>query len=919
MSETLRGRQLVEIPNEDIAPTSFSFGPFFLFPDARRLTCRGQQVKIGSRALDILIALVRDAGLVLSARDLLARVWPDTVVEAGSLRFHVVALRKAMSDVDPGVTYVMNVPGRGYTFVAVVASRSEAIGLDLERKTALVPWGGQPGLHHSDTATIVGRKHEIEQVIRQLACRRFVSIIGAGGIGKTTVANAVVRKLADDFGGRVVSIDLSVLQDSDLVSSALVSALCKGKEAASISEVCASIGRTRTLVFLDCCEHVIDGVAQAVEVLFQNATGTYILVTSREVVNVDGEFVYRLPPLEVPPPGETLNAHDALNYSAIRLFAERVAQTGCRFELTDENTKLVGRLCRELDGIALAIELAAQQLPTFGLAGILELVNKKRRLMWHGRRTAVPRHQTLGAMLDWSYSLLTELEQVCLRRLAVFVGGFTLDAAVAVAGANDIDSARVLEAINQLSNKSLLDVRSHDHGVRYFLLDTTRSYAYFKLEDAGELKEMCARHSAFYAAFWLLDDEPENASDSSFPELGNLRAALEWALICEHDISQGCKLVALYTKLLLKRSLLGEARKWTEIALSKLGDLEPGSLTELELIGAYAQALMFTDGNTEDVRTSYIRGLSIALSLGDAVRHDRLLCGLIPSLYLISDFRGALAYAEQAVKSIIARGEDASVVQSMLGVASHMTGDIKRSSIAWDSIVSSGRTSQVFTVKMAEFGVDPFFRALCGRARNLWLTGHYAEAERIADEAIEKARFLGHLATQCITLVWAGEVFTWMENWTRLAGIVDELEVIAGANGFVPHRHAATGIRGQLACADGRYTESIAMLEACLDGMKKCLYTMPVSAFRNSLGTALCANADTTRAILVCEEAIEAIEANGDELYLPKLLMTKANALRMSGDHEAAMLCLRNALRVAKKQGATAYEIQIRRAGRFDA
>jgi predicted ATPase/DNA-binding winged helix-turn-helix (wHTH) protein len=902
-----------------LAVTSFSFGPFFLFPDARRLTCRGKQVKLGGRALDILIALVRDAGSVLSARDLLARVWPDTVVEEGSIRFHLVALRKVLSDGDPGVTYVVNVPGRGYTFVAAVASSIERTGLDVERKTASLPWGGQPAFHHSDAATIVGREREIERIMRQLTDRRFVSIIGAGGIGKTTVANAVVRKLTDDFDGRVVSIDLSVLQDSDLVSSALVSALSNGQEAASISEVCASIGRIRTLVFLDCCEHVIDAVAQTVEVLFQNAAGTHILVTSREVVNIDGEFVYRLPPLEVPPIVEALNARDALNYSAIRLFAERVAQAGCRFELTDENAHLVGRLCRELDGIALAIELAAQQLPTFGLAGILELVNKKRRLMWHGRRTAVPRHQTLGAMLDWSFSLLTELEQVCLRRLAVFVGGFTLEAAVAVAGANDIDSARVLEVINQLSNKSLLDVRLHDHAVRYFLLDTTRSYAYFKLEDAGELNEMCARHSAFYAASWLLDDGPENASDDSFSELGNLRAALEWALIREQDISQGCKLVALYTKLLLKRSLLGEARKWTEIALSKLGDLEPGSLTELELIGAYGQALMFTDGNIEDVRTSYLRGLSIAMSLGDVVRHDRLLCGLIPSLYLISDFRGALRYAEQAVQSIIARGEDASVVQSMLGVALHMTGDITRSSIAWDSIVSPGRTSKADAIEMAEVGPNPFFRALCGRARNLWLTGHYAEAERTADEAIEKARLLGHPATQCITLVWAGEVFAWMENWTRLAGIVDELDVIAGANGFAPHRHAAIGIRGQLTCADGRYRESIAMLEACVDGMKKCLYTMPESAFRNSLATALCANADTTRAILVCEQAIDAIEANGDELYLPKLLMTKAIALRTIGDHEAGMLCLRKALCLAKKQGATAYEFQIRRVGLFDA
>lgn len=898
------------------AATSFSFGPFFLFTDKRRLVCRGEQVKLGGRALDILITLVRHAGSIVSPRDLLASVWPDTVVEEGSLRFHLVAVRKALSDGDPGATYVVNVPGRGYTFVATVIPGT-GVQPGIEVKTTRLPMRRPPQFVHGGAA-IVGREREIEQIVQQLADRRFVSIVGTGGIGKTTIANAVIDRLRDDFEGRIVSVDLSVIQDSDLVSQTLVAALRDGQQAMSISEVCASIGHTRTLVFLDSCEHLIDGVAQAVEVLYQNAIGIHILVTSREVVNVDGEFVFRLPTLEVPLPDEVLSARDAFDYSAIRLLVERVAQAGCRFELTDDNAQSVSRLCRGLDGIALAIELAARQLPTFGLVGILELVDKKGRLMWHGRRTAVPRHQTLGAMLDWSYGLLTELEQVCLRRLAVFVGCFTLEAAVSVAGADDIDRVGMMKALNQLSNKSLLDVRLYDNAVLYFLLETTRSYAHVKMEDAGELNELCARHASFYASASLIDGATEDPLDNRFSELGNLRAALEWSLIREQDVLKGYKLVASYTKLLLRRSLLGEARKWTEIALSKLLEPERGGLIELELTAAYGQALMFTDGNGEDVKTAYERGLSIAVSLGDTVRHDRLLCGLIMYLYRISNFRSALALAREAEQSMLARGQDLSVIHSVLGVALHMGGDIPTSSRLWDAVILSGKVSKADTVEPAELGVNPYLRALCGKARNLWLTGHSAEAEHVANEAIETARALRHQTTLCITLIWAGEVIGWMKNWSRLGDIAGEFDNVARANGLTPYRYVALGLRGQLSYAEGRFEESISMLEACLHGLKKCHYTMPASMIRNSLSAALCANGDYRRALLVCEDAITEIESNGDELYLPALLITRATAFRSIEDHEASAASLREALCIANTQGATAYESEIKRIGKFE-
>jgi len=381
---------------------------------------------------------------------------------------------------------------------------------------------------------------------------------------------------------------------------------------------------------------------------------------------------------------------------------------------------------------------------------------------------------------------------------------------------------------------------------------------------------------------------------------------------------QGCRLVASYAKLLLRKSMLGEARKWTEIALSKLDDGERGSLTELDLIAAYGNALLFTGSESKEVGRTYERALSIALSLGDSVRHDRLLCGLIMHLYRTSNFEGAYMFASEAAQWIIACGRDASTVHSMLGVALHMKGEIASSSGLWEPVILSAKMNGVDAMQPAEFGINPYLRALSGNARNLWLTGQASEAERVANDAIESARLLSHPATQCVTLLWAGEVFAWAANWSRLNEITDELDTIVKVNGFTPFRYVVLGLRGQLSYAEGRIEESISLLESCLDGMTKCQYTMSASMFRNSLAMALCASTDTTRAILVCEEAIKAIELNGDELYLPRLLMTKAHALCLEEDHDASTACLRRAFLLARKQGATVYESQIRQCGSYD-
>ena len=556
-----------------------SFGPFRLHATERLLEMNGTPLKIGSRALDILITLLEHAPEVVSKRDLIRRVWGQLVVDEVSLRVHVAALRKRLGDGDSSVSYVTNIPGRGYCFTGEV-SWAEAQATPRKARTTASQLPREPLL-------MVGRDDAVRELTALLKKQRFVSIVGAGGIGKTTIALTLAHRMLREFQGAVHFLDLGAVEDARLLASLLASQL--GLVTVSdqpLPVILTHLREQRMLLVFDSCEHLIETVAALTENIFRDAPQVHILVTSREALRAEGEQVHHLPPLECPPHTESLTAAQALGFPAVQLFVKQVAHSGHAFELTDADAPIVAEICRRLDGIALALELAASRVGVHGVRGTASLLDKQFRLLWRGRRTALPRHQTLSATLDWSYNLLSRTEQLVLRRLAVFVGGFSLEAALDVA-AESLDPAELTETLATLVDKSLV-TSDGTTAMRYRLLDTTRAYAWQKLTESGEDLKILRRHcehmihalEQFGATIWALPS-PESI-DFFVSNLSNLRAALEWSFSDQGDSGLGAKLAGASASLFFQADLMPECAAWTERAVGALDTLSKGTRLELE-------------------------------------------------------------------------------------------------------------------------------------------------------------------------------------------------------------------------------------------------------------------------------------------------------------------------------------------------
>jgi predicted ATPase/DNA-binding winged helix-turn-helix (wHTH) protein len=473
------------------AEGAISFGPFRLLPGQQLLLEDGKPVRIGSRALEILLALIENAGTVVSKQELIARTWPNIFVDEGNLRVHVAALRKALGDGQTGRRFIANVAGRGYCFVAPI-ERSEVDRSAPSR--ASTPLRDMPG----PASRMIGRVEVVNALVAQLPQKRLITLAGPAGIGKTTVAHAVAQASTHRYPDGISCIDLAAVAESDLVDGVIASALgIVLVDEAPIQAVTAFLRDKQMLLVLDGCERVLDAAGRLVEEILRNAPGAHILATSRERLRATGEFVQRLAPLAAPPASAELTAGEALAFAAVRLFVERAAVHLGGYELSDADVPIVSNICRKLDGIALAIEVAASRIEAFGIRGLAAILDDRFPLSMRGRRTALPRHQTLAAALDWSYEVLPESERLLLRRLAVFTGDFTLESAIAIAADAEHDGHYVVDGLSNLVAKSLVTADVGGPVVQYRLFNTTRIYARLKLAESGELDDVVRRHAEY--------------------------------------------------------------------------------------------------------------------------------------------------------------------------------------------------------------------------------------------------------------------------------------------------------------------------------------------------------------------------------------------------------------------------------------
>jgi predicted ATPase len=527
----------------------------------------------------VLSALVEHANQYVPKASIMDAAWPGVVVEESNLAVQISAIRHAFAQVPGGEHWVETLARRGYRFVGPLTELRELRELR-ERRPSDDRAGDKRTNLPEPLTSFIGRERELVEIKRLLPGKRLLTLVGVGGIGKTRLALQAAAEVMDAYRDGVWLVELASVTDASVVPTSVAHVLGVQEKAATplTQTLCKHLESRQLLLLLDNCEHLLDACAGLTEAILRGAGEATILATSREPLHVAGEQTYALPVLSLP--DSEANAQTVARSEAVQLFVERAQRQQPDFELTPERAPAIARLCIHLDGIPLALELAAARIRSLSIEQINARLGDRFRLLTEGTHTALPRQQTLRATFDWSFDLLTEQERVILRRLAVFAGGFILEAASAVASDDTIDEYAVIDLLSQLVSRSLVIADTNDAGARYRLLETTRAYALEKLSEAGEISVIKRRHARYFRDRFEPAPGREHMSDRQWravyvPECDNVRAALDWALGPGGDPAIGIALAASSRALWSELSVLSEGRRRLDVAVGRIDDQTP--------------------------------------------------------------------------------------------------------------------------------------------------------------------------------------------------------------------------------------------------------------------------------------------------------------------------------------------------------
>ncbi|MBC3272839.1 helix-turn-helix transcriptional regulator [Pseudomonas sp. SWRI81] len=739
-------------PNQAIA-----FGPYRIHP-GQRLLLEGQQpLRLGRRAMDILLILLAHAGEVVSKQQLMAGVWPDSVVEDINLRVHMAALRKALGDGQNGQRYIVTVAQRGYSFVAPIVLDN------IEQKPAVAVARHNLPLRRT---RMIGRQAVVDHLIAQLPRQRCITLVGPGGIGKTTVALRVAEQLLGHYRDGIRLVDLAPIADPGLIGSHLATLLdLSAPDGDAQACLVNGLRERQMLLVIDNCEHLIDAVASLSEEILRGAPKVHLLATSRESLRAEGEFVQRLESLDCPSLLTPMDPAQALGFAALQLFVERATAARESFQLSHAELPQAIEICQRLDGIPLALELAAAQVSELGMDGLLKQLREGLPPLSAGQHSSAERHLTLRATMDWSFNLLNPCEQTCLRRLGIFRGSFTLASAAAVVIGQQIDPGAVFTAVTQLVAKSLLGVEVGDEDVFYRLLDTTRHYALEKLEQADELSATRQRHAERCLtlmqqaqADW--DNTPTVLWMERYARgLEDLRAALDWSLNGPGPDELGIQLAAASAPLWQELSLLRDYSRYVRRALSLLEETaEPCPRLQIGLKLALGSASYHTWGGTPQTIEAFVDACQLAETHGDLAGQLRAVSGHMAVNLSCGHYRAALAQSEQFDR-IGVHGEPLLSLSThrLRVLALHYAGDQPQARVHAEQVLQRMAHSGHLNRFTHGFGVqyDQSVASLTVLARVLWLQGLPEQAWRTARQALDIAVQINHGTSICYTLALA--------------------------------------------------------------------------------------------------------------------------------------------------------------------
>jgi predicted ATPase/DNA-binding winged helix-turn-helix (wHTH) protein len=897
----------------DLVGWTYTFGSFKLFPDRQLLHHAGTPVRLGGRSLEILTALVRHAGDTVSKAELMELVWPDTFVHESNLKVNVATLRRVLAEHDPVSTYIATVTGRGYRFVTPVHVEL-SMTPSPARITALNLISTLP-----ERQVLIGRTEVIALLTEQLTLSRCVTIVGPGGSGKTTVALAVAHDVKSRYQQGACFIDLSTVSDAHYVVPAIAMALGEQLRAEDmLSGVVAALRDRHLLLVLDNCEHLSSAVATAVGHILVGAAGVSVLATSREPLRTRAEHVYRLPTLAVPDENSAMDATSALRYSAVELFVTRASRR-CGYAFTDGDVAAVTAICRRLDGIALAIELAAGKIDGITPAALFQMLEQRFEVLDDGSQNAPLRQQTLLATLDWSYRLLSVQEATILRFLSVFVGYFRMDDALAMAGMAELDATLAIDGLGQLVAKSLLAVEIHDGSPRYRLLETTRDYVAGQLREQGEDIQARRGHAVVILSVleraegeWFWRVKRDWMSDYAM-RLDDLRHSISWAFGQNGDRALGVRLTAAAIPLWDELSSICEARSRVDYALDEIGRMETcGIGLRMKLATARAWGMTFAQPILPETEAAWIDCLNLASSASSVEYELRGLWGMAvffmytgrphEAIGRLKRFR--ILAATDAGASAAPDGErlmaNAETYVGLLGSAVERLEDL---AAKYGTLEDRSR--------IARFQVDRYVSIHGTLALALWLTGAPTRAARMARQALEGARSIGHVASQSTALaLWVLPVAFWSGDYDLAAVYQEALDESNGREEIAIFAPVSRFFHGAIRAARGD-AGGIAEMRTALAALVAGGFIGRTPMFRCMIAAALLSAGDVASARDSADEALSTAMAQGERWCLPEILRVRGLIELHLNNPVAGERTLIDGLKEARDIGALSLELRV--------
>ncbi len=734
------------------------------------------------------------------------------------------------------------------------------------------------------------------------------------------MALAVAEAVSTSYADGVWFVALASLPDPNLVPSALSTALGISISGASpVSELAAWLRDKHTLIVLDSCEHIVGVVAALTEAVLRAAPRVGILVTSREPLRAEGEWLHRLASLDLPPESVDLSAAEALEYSAVQLFNERAMAAVDGFTLDDTDVAAVLEICRRLDGLPLALELAAAQIDVFGIGGVAAQLDDRFAILTKGRRTALPRHQTLRAMMDWSYDLLPQTEQVILRHLAIFRGAFAIDTAIAVLVNERITPADAIEGIANLAAKSLITTDLSGDTVSHQLLDTTRLYAFGKLAESGEFEDAARSHAEYHRdLFRRARREWESQATAAWlaeygHRLDDVRVALDWAYSPSGDGELGVTLTVDAVPLWLQFSLMSECRWRVEQALAQIGtETDQNARLRMRLSTALSLSRMYSRDPLPEIHAAWSMTLTLAEQVSDADYQLRAIWGLFAESINSGNFRAALELGER-FRDLSVNVTDRLIGERLIGTALHFLGDQKDARRHIEHMLE-GYTKPATSAHIIRFQNDQLVAARRVLAPILWLQGFPDQAMRMVEEAIADAVAIDHALTLCNLLAQSACPLALLTNDLSLADRLTRMLLERATRHSLAVWHAyGRCFEAILLIRRGGFDHGLTRLRDAGDELRQAGFTQYYTPYLAALGEGLGGAGQIAGGLAAIEEGLARAESTEERWCLPELLRIKGELIiseNRTGAPIAAEAQFLQALDWARRQQALSWELR---------